>query len=364
MLNLLKRLSFRSRKSLAIPGCLVWLLSLASTPAAISVPAKINTNQRRPPNANQSLTVYFENDLFDNTDRYYTNGVRISWLSQDLETLQDWPQLQRLKKRIPGLNRNGYTNNIGLSIGQNIYTPENTHAHTLQKNDRPYAGWLYGSISLHHKNQVLLHKFELTLGIIGPAALGKQAQNGVHTLRNLALANGWENQLKTEPGMIAAYDIYRRYAWHFAAHSGIGGDLIPNTGISLGNVLTEVRVGAAWRIGWNTPANFYGNSINALGYVQPPPDDLLQPQKRFSCCFFTSVTGHAVARNIFLDGNSFRTSHRVDKIPLVGSGEIGVGIRWKRLRLTYSQIWQTRQFHHQNGDQRYGSIALTWGGRF
>src|SRR3989304_3953862 len=38
---------------------------------------------------------------------------------------------------------------IGFAIGHNIYTPEDTDARALVVDDRPYAGWLYGAVSLH-----------------------------------------------------------------------------------------------------------------------------------------------------------------------------------------------------------------------
>ena len=32
-----------------------------------------------------TLSLYFENDLFAGTDRYYTNGVKAGWSTTDLE---------------------------------------------------------------------------------------------------------------------------------------------------------------------------------------------------------------------------------------------------------------------------------------
>jgi hypothetical protein len=38
-----------------------------------------------------ALGIYLENDLFGGTDRYYSNGAKISWSSRDLENLADSP---------------------------------------------------------------------------------------------------------------------------------------------------------------------------------------------------------------------------------------------------------------------------------
>jgi hypothetical protein len=37
------------------------------------------------------FTFYLENDYFGGTDRHYTNGVKLSWLSRDLTTRNSRP---------------------------------------------------------------------------------------------------------------------------------------------------------------------------------------------------------------------------------------------------------------------------------
>ncbi len=99
---------------------------------------------------------------------------------------------------------------IGAAFGQSIFTPEDTSATTLVRNDRPYAGWLYGGISMHAETKRqkrslftdTLDTLELDFGIVGPYALGRQVQNGVHELINVAKSNGWGNQLDNEPGIM------------------------------------------------------------------------------------------------------------------------------------------------------------------
>jgi hypothetical protein len=40
-----------------------------------------------------TLNVYFENDLFGETDQNYTNGIRFSWVSPDLSSYETDPSL-------------------------------------------------------------------------------------------------------------------------------------------------------------------------------------------------------------------------------------------------------------------------------
>ena len=75
---------------------------------------------------NGSFHIYFENDTFMSTDRGFTHGFRFSWYSNDKYN-----------------KKPGFQNYISLSIGQNIYTPENLKLTQLDEQDRPYAGYLY-----------------------------------------------------------------------------------------------------------------------------------------------------------------------------------------------------------------------------
>ncbi len=65
-----------------------------------------------------SLTVRTENDLPVNSDRYYTNGVSLSFAHCADEQTSLWPWVLRL----PGLGRSGLLAN-GYDVGQVMVTP-------------------------------------------------------------------------------------------------------------------------------------------------------------------------------------------------------------------------------------------------
>ncbi|HYF33869.1 MAG TPA: lipid A-modifier LpxR family protein, partial [Prosthecobacter sp.] len=98
-----------------------------------------------------TISLFFENDAFAGTDRYYTNGTRIGWTSPDLrkygEAGQSRPYLPLIDD-IPFVNDDRFQKNLVLALGQNIYTPDNTEAFGPVASDRPYAGWLYGGIGV------------------------------------------------------------------------------------------------------------------------------------------------------------------------------------------------------------------------
>ena len=90
------------------------------------------------------LSLVLENDLFYNTDRNYTNGVRVSWLSAEDKT-PEW--VLRLADKFP-LFPVGKAVRASYAVGQNMYTPEDITLRDPPLDDRPYGGWLYGSVGL------------------------------------------------------------------------------------------------------------------------------------------------------------------------------------------------------------------------
>ena len=91
-----------------------------------------------------TLSLQFENDLFSGSDQHYTNGIRISWLSPEGDTIKPLQVVREFLEQI-AQDENKSTR-FGLSMGQEMYTPEDRYITTLISDDRPYAGWLYGSI--------------------------------------------------------------------------------------------------------------------------------------------------------------------------------------------------------------------------
>ena len=145
-----------------------------------------------------SLSFYFDNDLFAGSDEQYTNGGRLAWLSSNYRFENLPSEVRRLGKLARLDRKEGWMFNYGFSLTQLIFTPEDVDAKRLIRDDRPYAGWLGFGFSVHAKRADVVHSAELNLGMVGPAALGEEAQNGVHRMRGFAEAEGWDNQLSNE----------------------------------------------------------------------------------------------------------------------------------------------------------------------
>ena len=108
------------------------------------------------PGQYRTFLAYFENDLFADTDQYYTNAVKLTWLTKDLreyrQALPEWLTLATWlappASQPPDDGQPSTLYNIAFSLGQDIYTPDNIESSTLLEEDRPYAGWLYGGLAL------------------------------------------------------------------------------------------------------------------------------------------------------------------------------------------------------------------------
>ena len=341
------------------------LMIVACLPAAAHAIQRCDDPKTRPVYCG-TFSILFENDLFLGQDRHYTNGIKLSWTSRDLREYGQWEHTPDWARSLFGaLDRfqGDREKNLELFAGQKLFTPQDIQRTDLIANDRPYAAWIFFGPAFHSKNAYTLDTVEIELGWVGPLALGEETQNFVHDLRGIPTAKGWRHQLNDEPAINLVYQHKHRNWEGEMPGTHFGADLISHYGASLGNVYTYASAGAEMRIGWNLPADFGTSLIRPGGDVNAPVntrDPRLAEKNAFGIHAFAAVTGRAVLRDIFLDGNSFSDSHSVAKNIWVGSLVAGVGVTWQGLKLTYSQIFSTKEFKQQKGTDAFGSINLSW----
>lgn len=293
----------------------------------------------------------WENDYFANSDDNYTNGMRISWLSPETNT-PNW--LEDLANSTPFFDIKG-AKRLSYSIGQDMYTPGDIFATNLITNDRPYAGWLYASTGLVSNTENELERLELTLGMVGPSSKAYEVQKAIHDAKDIEVPHGWDNQLRDEPGAILAYEKAWKKYMDFGFW-GLGFDVTPKAGLAVGNIQTYGSTGFTLRIGRDLPSDFGPPKIRP----RLPGSEYFIVKRKVGYYLFADVEGRAVARNIFLDGNTFRESHHVDKEPFVGDLQFGVAFTYKDYRLAYTHIYRTREFEGQNGDfEPFGAVTFS-----
>jgi len=297
-----------------------------------------------------TLSLVFENDIFYGADRNYTNGVRASWLSGPGSP----PDLALRAAHWFPLFPDGSAVRTVYAVGQNMYTPDDIRLRDPPLDDRPYAGWLYATIGLIAETGSQLDQLDLTLGVVGPASFAEETQKFVHSITGSDNPNGWHTQLKNEPGIVLTYQRnWRSYVSETLL--GFSFDVTPHAGGALGNVFTYADSGLTVRFGNNLPLD-YGPPR-----IQPslPGSGFFLAQDGLGWYVFAGVEGRAVARNIFLDGNTFRDSRSVDKKPLVGDLQFGFAVTWRDVRFSYTHVLRTREFESQHGGDEFGAFSVS-----
>lgn len=324
-------------------------------------------DEARKPKDYKTFSIYTENDIVAGTDLQYTNGIKLTWTSEDLSNYRENKNIPEwsysIIEKLPFINKPGYQKNVSFSIGQNMYTPDDQDRANLIKDDRPYAGLLYVSIGFTSKNTESMHTMEIIGGIVGPHSYADKTQDAFHSWFGAKKSYGWDNQLKDEPIL----NLYFERKWRvlsFDLGNGYGYDLIPHAGFTFGNLVIAGTVGGQFRYGLNLPKDF-GMPLIRPGADTNSPVDEKDPRfspepRRLSLHMFLGVDAVVVGRNILLDGNTFTESHNVDKRPVVGRFFAGFGILFHKVKFTYSNVWETKEFETQKAGQQYGSITISY----
>lgn len=257
-----------------------------------------------PDTPRDTFNFLLENDEVAGTDRHYTNGVEFSYFSAPLQRWQAY--------------------RFSIALGQQTRTPNDTDTTLPVPGDRPYAAWLYGGVSLviDHGNQ--LDTVTINIGTTGPDAQGEDVQNGFHRLIDSDRSNGWSKQIGNEFG----YQLMFEHRWRGLLQTedgGLGVDLSPYIGGSLGNIQQYANAGLMLRFG-NGLGTDYG-----VPRIRPsmPGSAYFERTDGFSWYLFAGADGRYVDRNIFLDGTPGSLS--VEKKNWVCDLQADVAVTFRRL---------------------------------
>ena len=298
-----------------------------------------------------TLSVVLENDMFYNVDQHYTNGVGFIWVPSRDKPTPEW--VRKVASVVPWIPREGELLH-GYAFGQSMFTPADTDATNPPQWDRPYAGWLYGLVGMGVATGQRLDLLSLSVGIVGPASLAEQTQKAVHELRGIDVPKGWDTQLHNEPAVVLTYQLSKR-EWATTTWLGNRFDITPHVGGAIGNVFTYANAGFTLRYGEQLPNDFGPPRIQPglLGSAE------FAPTKGFNWYVFAGFEGRAVARNIFLDGNTFRDSRSVDKKSWVGDLQFGLVLDWPGTRLSYTHVRRTKEFNTQGKNDEFGALSVS-----
>lgn len=325
--------------TLAVTGLLCSAAHAADKPA--EPPADLRGSE---------IQLFFENDFFSGTDRYYTNGLKIGG---GIPADKVIGLFSRPPNALLDFISDGGSNHFGLFIGQNIYTPKDISIAAPQPNDRPWAAWAYiGAVAQSVKDD-RLHTVEFDLGFVGPPALGRQVQTFWHDhISDSPEPQGWDNQIRAEPGLMLTYVHKRRYG------PNTGVQLVPHVGVSVGNIMTLARAGGIVRFGQNM-TGFGPDGIEPGGAMLKNTRSQYDAGRRQSWEWFAfaGVDGRVVPYNIFLDGSLFRDGPSIARNDTVYDITAGLSARIDKVRLSVTRVKRSEEFDG-GGEQKFYSINL------
>jgi lipid A 3-O-deacylase len=306
-----------------------------------------------------------DNDLFANQDQGYTSGILLGLVSPNLANYTDdrcLPAPARwLNSYLDWLQPRGFDQqNMVVRIGQQMYTPVDFEATELIENDRPYAGIFLVSLGYNARENDRLRSTTLDVGMLGPSSYAEQSQDFIHDLIGSEKFNGWDNQLRDEVVFRIAHERARRFPAKgaFGNPDGFGVDAIRHYGLSVGTLATYANVGGEVRFGWKLPDDFGTSPLRPAG-ENSAPSMRARFQSGWSVHGFVSFDGRLVLRDVTLDGNTWKSSHSVDKEPLVSEAALGMAIRHGRWKFAYARYFRTREFEGQAERPSYGSFTVS-----
>lgn len=337
-------------------------LGLAAIPASIAKPQPGETTAATAlplaEDSGGSLTLLVDNDAFSSgADRNYTSGIFLGYVSP----LGPLPKPLREASTLTHAFTGAKPTYWGVGLGHSIFTPDDLTANPAPPDQHPYAGFLYAQLLIaaeeDRERPRYLDLYSFDVGLIGPAAQGEQVQRNLHRLIRAVDPQGWDSQLRNEG--VFAVGIERR--WRATAllsralPGGLEADFTPGLGFSAGNLRVYGKGSIGFRIGsrfaddWGPPRIRPG--ISGIGQVPSGGG--------FGWYVFGGAEVRGVARDIFLDGNTFRPSARVDKRNVVLDVQLGAAVQADGWRLVYTFVTRTEEFATQTAAQDFGSIAIS-----
>ena len=295
-------------------------------------------------NNNQYLSIRFDNDFWDYTDYYYTNGIGISY---------SHPVFARSPLSYLLIsNGNSGVDYYGLQIVQHMYTGSQPKVDTIIPGDRPWAAYtMIGQfLKSYDARNKLVHTSEINLGIIGKESGGGFIQDIVHTiLPNNSPPEGWHNQIAGDYIIDYQYQI-QKLLWETK-----GFESYITAGAQVGTLRDNIRWGFGGKLGNFIP--FYKDiSIYRRNRIKPS----FAQKLRFG--IVADIQTQLIGYDATLQGGvTNRTSVYVippgDISRFVIEGFGGITLSYARFELAFIQYWKSKEFKTAK-DHKYVSVRL------
>lgn len=286
------------------------------------------------------IGIVTDNDLYTSSknDMYYTNGLEVFYRHLTKE------KGQKIHKTISEFR-----------VGQYIFNPRSIKSASVEKNDRPFAGYLFAGAgkSFFYQNQSVF-KMNIQLGFIGSNSFAEETQRGFHYFFGYESVEGWKNQIRNTAVIQSCFLFSKKM---FSEQEVSVVDFYSQTKADLGMAFTGISTGFLTRIGLKKlvpiyDSNFYGASVNK---------DTRQAGSEFYLYILPRINYQLYDATI--QGSLFNDKSPVtyDLIPFRFNGEAGLKYRKNNLNLSYAFVYRGKELNHQvNTGYFYGSIGVSY----
>lgn len=274
-----------------------------------------------------------DNDTLLNTDRYYTNGLRLTAL------------------KVQGSRW------FGWALANEAYTPTDITLapEDIGPNDRPYAGWTYFSYfrgRLDDDDSSVV--WEFTGGCMGPCSRSERIQRYWHThVVDAPDPQGWSSQITDEVGLQVRRVRQRPLHRWIDDDRTLVADLERTTEFRLGNIFTDATIGVIGRVRLGNMRGYYdGAGLDDMTPKRPlsRPDGGARPwvdragggwlwsDESF---LFARIEGRLVGRDSTFEGGVFDgdSPFTQDIRRAVIRSEIGIKFVWRRI--SFAMSWNS-----------------------
>jgi len=272
----------------------------------------------------------YDNDFFTATDQNYTQGYNFELVS---------PLFRKNPVNKLFFKPASSSKKYGLSWEHIGFTPGNIGSPEIQRDDRPFASAIMLKSFMIATQPLKKSRFTsaLNLGVLGPAAFGKEMQTEIHKVTGNIIPQGWRNQIQNQ--VVINYELgYEKqllaYRDFFSFQS--------NTSFRLGSLFTDASLG--------------GNFM--LGLLSTP--FISEYKNKFQLYVYGQALVKAIGHDATLQGSIFRKN----KSPYVISSDkiarwrteanYGLVLKVRGMYFEYSQAFQSKEFE--------GADFYRWGG--
>jgi len=283
--------------------------------------------------SNNYFRFNYENDYFAATDANYTQGYNLELVAPFFKTN---PLNYLLQK--PNDSEIRY----GLAVEHVGYTPNRYELPDIQSGDRPFAAAIMLNSFIIATNQKKRSRFisSFSLGVIGPAAFGKEMQASIHKATGNKIPLGWKHQIKND--IVINYEIgYEKQLINYQDFVSLQAQL----NAKIGTLFTNASIGVNTTFGIiNSPYSSIRkrNGLKLFAYAQP---------------ILNIIVYDATLQGGLFNKENPYTIQLSDIERFTGQLNYGIVLKLKALYFEYSRSVITKEFN-SGSSYKWGGIKI------